>query len=509
MKFDQPADLGFPQGIFPAWREFQEKAVGDIRDQLHSHSQVVLGAPTGAGKSLIGCAVAKLLGEKALILVGTKQLSDQYFESFPENVVVIKGRNNYPCALHPELTADLGPCTVVKKHVCPAKISGACAYYAAKEQAIAADLVVTSYAYGLNELNFVGKLARPFLILDEAHRTERELMSWINISINKRLLAKHEVRVPSIKGLTKWREWAGATVPRLGVILGRLTLEAQTFNWGKSHMKDLRRLKRAAGEVQRLSELQETWLEEYRPYSVKFKPVWVSKYAYPFLLGHSDRTLLMSATPPFPETLGIQGYGTTEIPSTFPVRNRPFVNLALVKLNHRTLDAQLPVVVSECDRLIGKHRAQGHKGIVHTVSYRIRDHILGFSRHQDIMITHDRFDRSEMLAEFMESEGPKVLISPSMSEGVSFDDDLARYQVIVKTPFLSLGDPQVRARNNENKNWYMFETINALVQTYGRVVRSPTDWASTYYLDGHLKWLVGRYKKYFPRWFLDAIIWRR
>jgi len=382
--------------------------------------------------SLLGCAVAKLLGVKALILVGTKQLSYQYEASFPDNVVVIKGRNNYPCALHPELTADLGPCTVVKKHVCPAKIAGDCPYYAAKEQAIAADLVVTNYSYALSELNYIGKLVRPFLILDEAHRTERELMSWINISINKKTLGKHGIRVPSLKGLTQWREWAIATVPRLGGILGQLAIQAETFSWDKSHMKDLQQLARAHGEVQRLSELQETWLEEYRPYSVKFKPVWVSKYAYPFLLGHCDRALLMSATPPFPETLGIQGYGTMEVPSTFPVKNRPFVNLALVKLNRQNLDSQLPRVVSETDQLISKHRAEGHKGIVHTVSYRIRDHILGYSRHQDIMMTHDRSDRSEILAEFMASEGPRVLVSPSMSEGVSFDDDLARFQVIVK-----------------------------------------------------------------------------
>lgn len=508
MNLGPPADLGFPPDLFPSWRNFQAEAVQEVHDQLQSRGQVILSAPTGGGKSLIGCAVAKLLGIRALILVGTKQLSYQYEESFPENVVVMKGRGNYPCAIYPHLTADIAPCTVGDKK-CAVKFSGGCPYYAAKARALAADIVVTNYAYALNELNYIGKLksGRPFMILDEAHRVERELMSWVNISINKKLLGKYGVRVPSLKGFTKWRAWATAILPKIYDITTRLAAQAKTFNWDKSFMRDWQRLDRAHKEIKKLSELGETWLEEYRPWSVQFKPVWVSKYAHPYLLGHADKVLLMSATPPFPETLGIRGHGSIEVPSTFPVRNRPFVNVASVKLNRKTLEAQLPKVVSECDHLISKHRAEGHKGVCHTTSYHIRDYILAYSSHQDIMMTHDQKDRSEVLAEFMESEGPRVLVSPSMSEGVSFDDDRARFSIIVKTPFLSLGDPQVRARANENRNWYMHATINSLTQTYGRVVRSPTDWASTYYLDGHLKWLVGRYKGYFQRWFLESIVW--
>ncbi|GAH42292.1 unnamed protein product, partial [marine sediment metagenome] len=278
----------------------------------------------------------------------------------------------------------------------------------AKKRALGADIVVTNYAYALNELNYIGRMKRPLMVLDEAHRVERELMSWVNISINRKLLGKYDIRVPTLKGLTRWKTWATAILPRIGDILTQLTAQAKTFNWDRSFMKDCQRLDRAYKEIGRLAGLKETWLEEYRPWSVQFKPVWVSKYAHPYLFGHCDMALLMSATPPFPQTLGIQDHGTIEVPSTFPVHNRPFVNVASVKLNRKTLEAQLPKVVSECDRLISKHRAEGHKGIIHTVSYRIRDHLLAYSSHQDIMVTHDQKDRSEILAEFMESEGPRV-----------------------------------------------------------------------------------------------------
>ncbi len=507
MNYDTPADLGFPGERFPHWRLHQREAIGEIAKQLSdSYNLVSLSGPTGTGKSLIGCAVAKELRLRALILVGTKQLASQYEMSFPESVVVMKGRSNYPCYVYPHLTADIAPCTMGDQ--CPVKFSK-CPYYLAKKRALGADIVAMPYAYALNELNYIGKMRRPFVILDESHRTERELMSWVNISINKKLLGKYGIQVPSLKGFTRWKEWAMAILPKVSDVLAKLAAQAQSFNWDKSFMKDYQRLDRVYKEVGKLSELNETWLEEYKPWSVKFKPVWVSKYAYPYLFKHGQKFLLMSATPPFPEVLGIGEHGSLEVQSTFPVASRPLINLAVVKLNRKTLESQLPRVVQECDKILDRHFAEGQKGIIHSVSYKIRDYLLAYSRWSEYMITHGRADRSEVLGEFMAAEGPKVLVSPSMSEGVSFDDDRARFAIQVKTPFPSLADPQIRARANESKRWYQYQTCMNIVQTTGRTTRSPTDWSVNYMLDGHLGWLVNKYRDYFPQWFKDAIVWRK
>jgi len=505
MNFEYPADLGFSPDTFPNWRQHQRKAIMDIAGQLsNSHDIVSMAGPTGSGKSLLACAIAKVLGLKALVLVGTKQLAEQYEESF-ENIVVIKGRGNYPCPRFPDLTADLAPCTMTEDK-CPLKFDGGCPYYAAKARAQHANLVVTNYSYGLAEMNYIGKMARPLIVLDESHRTERELMSFINISINKKVLESAGISLPRLRGFSKWKEWAEAILPRVDTALAKMATQATMFNWDKVSMKTWQKLDRTYKELSRLTQLKETWLEEYHPWSVQFKPVWVKQYAEKAIFSHAEKFLLMSATPPMMETLGIKDYGELEVPSTFPVKNRPFINRAAVKLNYRTMDSQLPIVVKECDKIIARHARLGHKGIVHSTSYRIRDYILAYSEHSNIMMTHDQKDRSEVLTEFFDSEGPRVLLSPSMSEGVSFDDDKARYQIIVKTPFLSLGDPQVKARSAENRNWYIYEAVTALTQTYGRITRSPTDWGETIYLDGHLNWLRAKYKGYFRKWFLESII---
>ena len=62
MKFDCPADLGFPPDLFPSWRDFQAEAIQETHDQLESHGQVMLGAPTGEGLQEIEVTHSEVLG---------------------------------------------------------------------------------------------------------------------------------------------------------------------------------------------------------------------------------------------------------------------------------------------------------------------------------------------------------------------------------------------------------------------------------------------------------------
>jgi Rad3-related DNA helicase len=101
-----------------------------------------------------------------------------------------------------------------------------------------------------------------------------------------------------------------------------------------------------------------------------------------------------------------------------------------------------------------------------------------------------------------------VLVSPSMTDGLSLDDDLARFQIVCKIPFPFLGDPQIAAKKDRNQLWYDLETAKTLVQSFGRAVRSDDDHAVTYILDQDFERFYARVKdRMFPSYIQEAIAW--
>ncbi|GAJ04206.1 unnamed protein product, partial [marine sediment metagenome] len=105
---------------------------------------------------------------------------------------------------------------------------------------------------------------------------------------------------------------------------------------------------------------------------------------------------------------------------------------------------------------------------------------------------------------------PLVLISPSFGRGVDLFDERARFQIVVKLPFMDLGDKQTAKRRWSGKGgerWYTLQTVRALVQMAGRIVRSADDHGVTYILDSRFERFFKQMRKDFPPWFTEAIVW--
>ncbi len=97
-------------------------------------------------------------------------------------------------------------------------------------------------------------------------------------------------------------------------------------------------------------------------------------------------------------------------------------------------------------------------------------------------------NREERLDEFKNSPEPKVLVSPSMNEGVDLPGDLCRFQIIYKLPYISL-DERVRLRTyayEDHDKWYLYKMLTKLIQTYGRGIRFEEDYCKTYILDNRV-----------------------
>ncbi|GAH65791.1 unnamed protein product, partial [marine sediment metagenome] len=109
-----------------------------------------------------------------------------------------------------------------------------------------------------------------------------------------------------------------------------------------------------------------------------------------------------------------------------------------------------------------------------------------------------------------DSEAPLVLVSPSFGRGVDLFGDRARFQIICKIPFPDLGDKQTSKRRWSGKSgerWYLLETVRAIVQMAGRIVRSADDYGVTYILDSRFERFFKQMHKDFPPWFTEAIVW--
>jgi Rad3-related DNA helicase len=124
------------------------------------------------------------------------------------------------------------------------------------------------------------------------------------------------------------------------------------------------------------------------------------------------------------------------------------------------------------------------------------------------LITHNSKDRQEVIDEFVGSNEPLVLISPSIERGLSLEEDKCRFIIIAKCPYLSLGDKVTAARLYSSKIgqiWYGSNAALTVIQMSGRAVRSNTDQADTYLLDMKIKELILKNPSWFPEWWLDSL----
>ena len=110
-----------------------------------------------------------------------------------------------------------------------------------------------------------------------------------------------------------------------------------------------------------------------------------------------------------------------------------------------------------------------------------------------------------MLKLHMESDEPTVIISPSMDTGVSFDDDSARFQIIAKVPYPSLGSQKNKMRMSNNPAWYQYKSVSGILQMAGRPVRSETDYADTIIIDGSFGDMMKYSSHFLPDWFQSSI----
>lgn len=494
----RPHDLGLP---FDKFRRGQRSAIREITNHFDSGKRIViLEAPTGSGKSIIALSVAAMLETETVVTTQTKQLAQQYMEVF-KFAKVIEGRDNFECSVSPGFTCAEGPCVAGFK--CERKHS-ICPYYIQKNAAIESGCVITNIWYYINEVQYVGGLRnRGLLVADEGHLLEQALLSVVSIDISARQFSRIGVhRIPAFKNVGDAVRWADRILPKVKSDFAKLKYE-----------DDPKQYCRVQSQIYRLESLLEVdekeWILDKNFYGYSVKPVWVREFGGPLIFDTAERTLVMSATicdpVQFGKTLGIkEGEAAfVSMPSYFPKELRPINYWPIAKVGYGASQADLLKLVDAIDQILERH--EGQKGVVHCVSYKLRDVIMENTRHIERFVTHNGDNREEVIARFKESKGDHVLLSPSVAIGLDLPDDQGRFAIIAKLPFMSLGDLQVKRRQQEDPGWYTWVTACAIVQSCGRVIRSDTDYAATYILDANAEWFLRRNSKLFPKWWKEAV----
>lgn len=512
------------------FRKFQREAI-----QFAVESQkkiVVIEAATGSGKSLLGMtSLAASAG--GAYLVHSKVLQNQITADFPEAESLF-GRANYPCIAAEEDNQELtcGDCFHTKLNPCKYK-KHECVYDVRKEEVLSSRFKILNYDYYLSEINYVGRFSGDrVVVIDEADSLENTLINFTTLVFTKYALARIGMAdwASGLKMTSKfkddlvssWKEFGEEAAVRVDRIVKKINHEIESF--GSNIGSDQLRIIKEQTKIIRLQEriklfldnVDDTWILDNQDDRLIFRPLWMTpNMAEKYLWRHASKFILMSASF-YPRNILAKCLGLDmddidyfNVPSQFPIANRPVYIHPAANLTSKTIDTEFPKLLTAIREIV--QLRPNVKGICHAVSYSLAHKIVDEMK-DPRFITHNSSDRQDVLNKFIESKEPLILVSPSLERGVSLEEDKCRLVIIAKAPYLYLGDKIVSARLYTTKQigneWYKATMLLTVLQMAGRGVRSNVDYAETFILDEQVRNTITSHPGFLPDWWLDALEFR-
>ena len=501
---------------YDKFRVHQEEVIKEIIEiEATDTPNIILKAPVASGKSLIAYTVAEYLRQEknknSLIFTSTKLLQDQYLRDF-SHLKTVKGRNNFTC-LNNKRTCDKGSCKEICKFHCPNSVEfrdglvdlyakqmegkDICPYWEQKTRAIWAPISIINYKFGLIDRTYLHHFPiRNFVVFDEAHNIEAEIMDFLEVQIAPRQIyseIKYVINTNINIGIEQWVDVffdiSDAYGKAADVALDNEDKEtADKYNSKKDTYKVTAFMMRKNPD---------NWVIDIEDGNLVFKPIMINLYAHNSLLSFGDTRLFMSGSilknNSFCETLGLEmeDCHIIDVPSIIDPSRRPIYKEYVGSMSLRNRNANIDKIV---DKIldISAHYPNA-KGVVHTYTYIVAKMIEERLHNNKRFIFHNSKNRQSQTQKFIESDKPLVFVSPFSFEGVDFKGDLARFQIIAKNPFPnSFANQQYKERDRiSNFKWIYEQRCKVLSQMYGRIVRDPNDYGVTYLIDSDIENLLG------------------
>jgi Rad3-related DNA helicase len=398
----------------------------------------------------------------------------------------------------------------------------ACPYYEQVYKAIDSSQVImnfSSFLYQTTLTRRFGKI-RDLLVIDEAHNIESQILDFVSFSLSDTLLSNHNIFIPKLDSAENYAKWF-QDINLQTHILEHLN-EYQRAGLTKEY-DDLERLSKkleifmlniTRTDAEWVTEYAETYDGQKTVRSVTIKPVYAVGFADDLLFKSGKRVMLLSATildvDVVSRSLGINRdeMAAYRMKNRFPVENRPIYVRPVAKMTggKDKMQEWLPKLVEGVESIMEKYPDK--RGIIHTHNNAIMEAIVTrikpklFGR----LITQREFPDKKDLLMMHGKRSNSVIVAPAMHEGINLIDDLSRFQVICKVPYANFYEnEQLRRRVDVDPEYYLWMTAIKLVQSYGRSIRSETDYADTYIIDEAFIRFAKDARKILPSWFLEAL----
>lgn len=538
----------FPSGYKP--NEAQQTVLNNIEQAfLEGHKFVVVRAPTGTGKSFISKTVANASNQcskefRDLItsylaykqdgeyeydcvnetekqpfgcfaLTVTKGLQDQYKQFF-DDVKVLKGKSNYLCEVDKNYSVETAPCVHIKNLRDECWRKDFCTYYRDRNEAVISPFATLNYKMFFSLPNHVKH--RDYIICDEASELEDEFVKQFTCNIDTDFLDECDVNFYSSSIPVGDYAKAYRGVESLALSLQEkvkaieLTIKGNNklTNYLENEKKKMLGLKNLNSKLQLLIESWndcEYLIEKKNGNIVTFTPLKVERLTK-YLFDYGKKIVLMSATiideKLFAKTLGIENFKFIDVTSPFDSKKAPIYVNTKHKLNAYSMKSTLPIVVDMIQSICDMHK--NDKGIIHTHTLAITNAIKAKCGQKRFLYREQGVMNDEILKLHYETEDPTILVSPSLTHGVDLKDDLARFQIIVKAPYLPLTDQRIKMLFDADKKWYENKMLCSLIQACGRGIRSKDDHCVTYILDATVLNVLKNNTNILPKYFIDRFV---
>lgn len=528
----------------------------------------LLDAPTGSGKSIIAILFSSILndyGMKGYILASDLSLFDQYLSQIEnmDKFGFIKGVDNYTCAMNGE-KFSLGECKLKGMSYEDAEelfCFPDCGYLQSRKRAIKSHTTLMPYQYWILQRNYVeAKMQdkskgvpfpiRDFVIGDEAHKVSEIVQNHFSPRTSADFVSKAEDYYSFLKRV-------GIPLPTRKPMKIKDTvknlLEEEDNGKLYVHMKEMEYfLKEYARTAEMLKDeagsrfpdakmIPKDWriafaqadfisdshckFEDYNHIisqvgvdyivknpqegSVVFNCLEESYMMNRHFHEQGKFKLLMTATmgdpKSFMKTIGATKVKYMRMESKFDYTNSPILYYPEHRMSLAKREENFEWMKTKVKEIMKSHEKD--RGIIHSGSYDIANRLynsLDFEEQKRILIYNNSKEKETAMKRFHEEEN-KIIIGPSLLEGLDLHDDKSRFQIFLKVPYPSLGDRFVKAKLDYMPEWYSWTTITKILQGTGRSIRSADDWAITYFLDGCLSDLFRNNRSGFPTEFLSRI----
>ena len=430
-----------------------------------------------------------------------------------------KKMNRRKCAFKPDMEEYEDVLYVGSESEKAVKLKNVCEYYEQKYQALNASHCMFNYsAYFQNVImGSGGVLDRDVVICDEAHTIEDWMIGFVGLDITNKTMRILDNDFAgydwdSVQGVY---DFISAELNKLKLMAMELVDSGQTL--GKDTDRVVAKFKYFCSILDK-DDQKENFIIQKETDSrgnitkVSLKPLDISAFAHTFF--KQKYKVFMSGTlneKITTEMLGLNPEETAYIEvedNPFALENRQVEYVDVAKINYHTTDDEWSEVYREIDTIMKQHGTD--KGLILTSNksqaHKIQENVSSVSADRIVITYGGHGDTKDIvLKKHAETDKPQVLVAPALWEGCDLKNDLARFVIIVKTPYASLGDERIKAKMDINQSWYTWQALTKILQGFGRGVRSADDWCKIYCMDSSTHSLLKRGRRMIPKAYLDMI----